>query len=789
MDWNNLWLPTATALGLGLLHSIWIGALIYALVRTMLPFLRSAGQRHNLAYLGLVALAGGFIAAFYQNSEYSTVCENLGATSISLNDFGLSLSAAAPEKTGFELLSEILPSLAPWVSMIYLFGLLPAAAYLFRDQRRVQFLRSNGLSSLPTSWSATITDELERHPATRRVKTYLSNHAGEVMTLGFWSQVIVFPVALVNALSPEMARTILLHEIAHLRHYDHWLNYPQQFLRTLFFYHPVAHALCSIIDREREHRCDDWVAARCNDRRTYATALVTVARTSITPSNTLVMSATKTPFSNRIQRLFQGEEQRSGHAVFSLLFVSLLAVGHLSFTSLGADAGAVDCLEEQGKATLNAPTFNPVIIDTDGEEINIPLPEELPTPTASNKVVAISPLPAPKVDALSVMDTLPPAPVGVPAKQKIALRNPATEQPLFILDGKVLEGTLDDYELDPSDIKSVSVFKGESAISRFGPEGANGVVDIVTKNGTQAIPKARAKDEKATDGDGEKIVIGVFNQETEETMPAVIIEDKKVAKGDSDLKPIYILDGKRLEGELDGQISPEEIESIDVLKGKSAVEAYGPEAKNGVVIITTKKGPKQKTRIKIRSVEGEEQGRVHIGTLDQEEGDDTPPVVIGVRTVERATTVGEGAPSVVIKGHAATIETEKVTIATGFKAQETPQEEAVIITGHVNETPETEAPAQAQALPKFDGPQQTVFTGESNPVTVFPNPSTGIINFRNVPTQEPLNVAVYTKFGEIVRQEEFNGSNLNIQGLPAGNYLVVLTDGTQRWVNHVTVTK
>lgn len=824
MDWNTLWLPTATALGLALLHSIWIGALTYALVSTLLPFLRNAGHRHNLAYLGLLTLAVGFFVAFYQNFEYATVCENLEVTSISLSDLGLSLSAAAaPEKTGIEFLAALLPNLAPWVSLIYLFGLLPAAAYLLKDQQRVQYLRNNGLSTLPSAWSATISGELERHPATRRVKTYLSNHAGEVMTLGFWSPVIVFPVALINALSPEMARTILLHEIAHLRHYDHWLNYPQQFLRTLFFYHPVAHALCRIIDREREHRCDDWVAARCHDRRTYATALVTVARTSINPSNTLVMSATKTPFSNRIQRLFQGEEQRSGHAAFSLLFVSLLAVGHLSFTSLGADAGAVDCLEEQSKATLNEPAFNPVIIDTDGQEINIPLPEEVPTTTVKTKVpevitsflakeefftartapksaneLAVSPLTGQTVYSLSVMDSLPPAPVSTPAKKSIVIRGAAkADLPLFILDGEVLDGTLDDYELDPAEIKSVSVFKGETAITRFGPQGANGVVDITTKNGAKATPKAKAQEPAAEE---KKVVIGFQTEPTQETRPTVIVKSEFVEDEDAAKKPLLIVDGERVVGDLNTAVSSENIVAISVLKGSSATALYGEEGKNGVVLVTTKKG-KAEGYVAPTPTGANTFRKVKKGKAKKE-----LPASVIIESVSEAITLENDAETVsarikyksgklqidvddqenvVVEGYPATTEPKAVTVVTGYKVSTTAEGEAVTITGQVEEAP---AP-QAQGIPKFEGPQQRTFTGENNPVTVFPNPSSGIINFKNIPTQEPLNVAVYTRFGEIVRQEKFNGSNINVEGLPTGNYLVVLTDGTQRWVNQVTITK
>jgi TonB-linked SusC/RagA family outer membrane protein len=46
-------------------------------------------------------------------------------------------------------------------------------------------------------------------------------------------------------------------------------------------------------------------------------------------------------------------------------------------------------------------------------------------------------------------------------------------------------------------------------------------------------------------------------------------------------------------------INPEEIESIDVLKGPAAATLYGTEAANGVIIITTKKGKAGTTRVSV----------------------------------------------------------------------------------------------------------------------------------------------------------------------------------------------
>jgi TonB-linked SusC/RagA family outer membrane protein len=56
-----------------------------------------------------------------------------------------------------------------------------------------------------------------------------------------------------------------------------------------------------------------------------------------------------------------------------------------------------------------------------------------------------------------------------------------------------------------------------------------------------------------------------------------------------DNSPLYILDGVQVENAL-GLISPQDIQSIDVLKDAAATSIYGARGANGVIVITTKKG-------------------------------------------------------------------------------------------------------------------------------------------------------------------------------------------------------
>ncbi|MFC5408746.1 SusC/RagA family TonB-linked outer membrane protein [Larkinella bovis] len=67
--------------------------------------------------------------------------------------------------------------------------------------------------------------------------------------------------------------------------------------------------------------------------------------------------------------------------------------------------------------------------------------------------------------------------------------------------------------------------------------------------------------------------------------------------------PLYVVDGIPFDGGLN-QISPNDIQSVEVLKDASAAAIYGSRAANGVVLITTKRGSSGKTQVSVDSYYG-----------------------------------------------------------------------------------------------------------------------------------------------------------------------------------------
>ena len=70
--------------------------------------------------------------------------------------------------------------------------------------------------------------------------------------------------------------------------------------------------------------------------------------------------------------------------------------------------------------------------------------------------------------------------------------------------------------------------------------------------------------------------------------------------------PLYVIDGFPITGSI-GQLNPDEIDDITVLKDAASTSLYGSRAANGVVLITTKKGTPGQTNVSFNTFAGVQQ--------------------------------------------------------------------------------------------------------------------------------------------------------------------------------------
>lgn len=148
-------------------------------------------------------------------------------------------------------------------------------------------------------------------------------------------------------------------------------------------------------------------------------------------------------------------------------------------------------------------------------------------------------------------------------------------KPLFIVDGVQMENWQLET-LSANDIQSITVLKDRHAVALYGAKGANGVLLITTKkSNSRALDTVTVVSVPSTAIDHRKDTLATN----------VIIRPSDSAAS----KPLYYLDGVEISPEEMKTLNPAEIESLNVLKGESAIEKYGNKGRNGVILIQTKK--------------------------------------------------------------------------------------------------------------------------------------------------------------------------------------------------------
>ena len=175
----------------------------------------------------------------------------------------------------------------------------------------------------------------------------------------------------------------------------------------------------------------------------------------------------------------------------------------------------------------------------------------------------------------------------------------AQSKPVTVLDGRSV--TLD-FTMDATVVRLQEMVTTATGLSRR-IEVGNAVANLgdVTKN-VETAPVTSISDLIVGKAPGVSVLQGNMTGST----PVVKIRGLNSLSLSND--PIYVIDGVRMNSGntsvgftgtrvsyLD-QLDPNEIQSVEIVKGPSAATLYGTDAANGVIVITTRKGQEGPTR-------------------------------------------------------------------------------------------------------------------------------------------------------------------------------------------------
>ncbi|MHC4640007.1 MAG: M56 family metallopeptidase [Planctomycetota bacterium] len=168
-----------------------------------------------------------------------------------------------------------------WQGVVFLTWLAIVMAMGLLLLQRALFVR--GLVAQAKKASRLMNDELAYCCASMGIKAKvslkISVNATTPSVCGLIRPVILVPWNLVSTLGVSRMRTVLMHELAHIRRGDLWVNLAQTVLQIIFFYNPLLWLANCVVRRIREQAVDEAVLVAMGEgAQQYPQTLVDVAK-------------------------------------------------------------------------------------------------------------------------------------------------------------------------------------------------------------------------------------------------------------------------------------------------------------------------------------------------------------------------------------------------------------------------------------------------------------------------------------------------------------------------------
>jgi hypothetical protein len=160
----------------------------------------------------------------------------------------------------------------------------------------------------PVATDPELTALLHDAPGGRGAQLCTSDEVARPSVLGFFHPRVLIPSTLLEVLSPQELRQVVLHEMEHLRRADDWTNLLQKIGLVLFPLNPVLLWVERRLCAERELACDDRVVRSASGRKAYALCLTHLAEHSLLRrSFSLVLGAfeRRSELVGRVHRILQ----------------------------------------------------------------------------------------------------------------------------------------------------------------------------------------------------------------------------------------------------------------------------------------------------------------------------------------------------------------------------------------------------------------------------------------------------------------------------------------------------
>jgi bla regulator protein blaR1 len=296
------WLTPSTmqTLGWTLVHFLWQGTALAVMLYLVLAFCRTALARYAAALIALVLMVCSPVATFFFLEHHSDSTIRVVAVPEAVERVQALLTSPITPSVStalrFESVSWLTWFVWFWFTGVLIFSVRALGGWLLLER-----LRREKTEQLPEILRQRCLALQGRLRITRTVRYLRSQLLDSPAVVGWFRPVILLPTTALTGLSPQQLEGVIVHELAHIRRFDCFVNLFQIAAETLLFYHPAVWWVNRTIRAERENCCDDIAVGVCGNAHDYAKALTLMESWRVTPA--LVLAANSGSLKLRISRL------------------------------------------------------------------------------------------------------------------------------------------------------------------------------------------------------------------------------------------------------------------------------------------------------------------------------------------------------------------------------------------------------------------------------------------------------------------------------------------------------
>ena len=373
--------PLLAALAITLIHFLWQGVLVAAVLKALLSLISYQKSQLRYALSTLAMLANLILPAvtffLVYDIDYRQVTHLVYA--LPLLDQSLYLEQIQTNVWYIEWLEYL-----PLLTIVWLSFVIVLALKLIIELYNVNRLPLQGCSAADATLQKRFDSLMTQVGLSRHIPLLLSSKTDVPMAIGWLKPVVLIPFSMISGLTPQQLDMLLLHELAHIRRHDYLVNFLQTLVEITLFFHPGVRWVSKQMRNEREYCSDDIAVQHCGSPLAYAHTLADTASLCVKHRHNTIpnmaMAASGGDLKQRVVRLLDHQQHctktnDSGKwlASISILLTVIFLFSKYSLTLpiIDLQSGSISLYNSTAKVNKNWSLETAMIIEQDNNNSSL----------------------------------------------------------------------------------------------------------------------------------------------------------------------------------------------------------------------------------------------------------------------------------------------------------------------------------------------------------------------------------------------------------------------------------